>query len=97
MKRKDGHYRWQLVRVVPLKDDAGKILKWFGICTDIDGQKRTQPTSPSARAKDERTARNRNRTRLERISPPECCHSPPQGALAYVREGEPLEMASGGG
>ena len=70
MKRKDGHYRWQLVRVVPLKDDAGKILKWFGICTDIDGQKRTQPTSPNVRAKDERTARNRNRTRLERISPP---------------------------
>lgn len=65
MKRKDGHYRWQLVRVVPLKDDGGKILKWFGICTDIDEQRRTQPASPDVRGKDEPAARNRHRSRLE--------------------------------
>ena len=40
MKRKDGHYRWQLERVVPLKDGEGNILKWLGTCTDINDQKR---------------------------------------------------------
>ncbi len=69
MKRRDGHYRWQLVRVLPLKDDQGKIIKWFGTCTDIDEQKRTQPALPGARTKDGRLARNRRRSSLEQISP----------------------------
>ena len=49
MKRKDGHYRRQLVRVVPVKDGEGNILEWFGTCTDVDEQKRTQPAAPNAR------------------------------------------------
>jgi diguanylate cyclase (GGDEF)-like protein/PAS domain S-box-containing protein len=32
-------YRWQLVRAVPVRDTAGKIVKWFGACTDIEEQK----------------------------------------------------------
>ncbi|GEO12135.1 PAS domain-containing protein [Segetibacter aerophilus] len=39
-RRFDGQYRWVLGRALPLKDDAGNILKWFGTCTDIDDQKR---------------------------------------------------------
>ncbi len=35
LRRADGVYHWWLIRGVPLKDDAGKILKWFGTCTDI--------------------------------------------------------------
>ena len=35
LRRADGVYRWWLIRGVPLQDDAGKILKWFGTCTDI--------------------------------------------------------------
>jgi len=31
----DGQYRWFLTRAVPLKDDAGKVLFWFGTNTDI--------------------------------------------------------------
>jgi diguanylate cyclase (GGDEF)-like protein/PAS domain S-box-containing protein len=34
----DGTYRWHLGRAIPFKDDAGNIIKWFGICTDIDDQ-----------------------------------------------------------
>ena len=49
MKRKDGHYRWQLERVVPLKDGEGNIIKWFGTCTDINDQKRI-PASLAERA-----------------------------------------------
>jgi diguanylate cyclase (GGDEF)-like protein/PAS domain S-box-containing protein len=35
LRRADGAYRWWLVRGVPLEDDAGNIIKWFGTCTDI--------------------------------------------------------------
>jgi PAS domain S-box-containing protein len=34
-KRHDGEYRWFLGRALPLKDATGKIVKWFGTCTDI--------------------------------------------------------------
>jgi len=40
LRRADGVYRWWLVRGVPFRDAAGKIVKWFGTCTDIDGIKR---------------------------------------------------------
>ncbi|WP_018615333.1 PAS domain-containing protein [Segetibacter koreensis] len=39
-KRFDGQYRWFLGRALPLKDEAGAILKWYGTCTDIDDQKK---------------------------------------------------------
>ncbi|MCV3215526.1 PAS domain-containing protein, partial [Plectonema radiosum NIES-515] len=35
----DGTYRWHLVRGLPIKDDQGRIVKWFGTCTDIHQQK----------------------------------------------------------
>ncbi|MHC5673135.1 hybrid sensor histidine kinase/response regulator [Nostoc sp.] len=35
----DGSYRWQLARGLPLKDDQGFVVKWFGTCTDIHEQK----------------------------------------------------------
>ncbi|HEX4713409.1 MAG TPA: PAS domain S-box protein, partial [Ktedonobacteraceae bacterium] len=37
-----GAYRWFLVRAVPMRDEAGQILKWFGTCTDIEEQKRAE-------------------------------------------------------
>jgi len=35
LRRADGTYRWWLVRGVPLQNDSGSIIKWFGTCTDI--------------------------------------------------------------
>jgi PAS domain S-box-containing protein len=35
LRRADGEYRWWLIRGVPQIDAAGKVLKWFGTCTDI--------------------------------------------------------------
>jgi PAS domain S-box-containing protein len=35
LRRADGVYRWWLIRGVPVLDDNGRILKWFGTCTDI--------------------------------------------------------------
>ncbi|MDB5874352.1 MAG: multi-sensor signal transduction histidine kinase [Ramlibacter sp.] len=39
---RDGVYRWQLLRAVPARDDAGNIVSWHGTSTDIDELKRAQ-------------------------------------------------------
>jgi PAS domain S-box-containing protein len=31
----DGSYRWHLSRGVPMRDEAGQIIRWFGTSTDI--------------------------------------------------------------
>jgi len=38
----DEQYRWFLTRAVPLRDQRGKILKWYGISTDIEDRKRAE-------------------------------------------------------
>jgi PAS domain S-box-containing protein len=40
LRRADGVYRWWLIRGVPVLDERGTVLKWFGTCTDIDDRKR---------------------------------------------------------
>ncbi|WP_024519606.1 PAS domain S-box protein [Bradyrhizobium sp. Tv2a-2] len=37
-----GEYRWFLARAVPLRDEQGGILKWYGILTDITERKRAE-------------------------------------------------------
>ena len=36
----DGEYRWFLVRGVPLRDQHGSIVRWYGTLTDIEDRKR---------------------------------------------------------
>ncbi|MGX5802445.1 PAS domain-containing sensor histidine kinase [Bradyrhizobium sp. Arg314] len=40
VRRFDGAYRWFLIRVKPLSDERGNIVKWYGVDTDIDDRKR---------------------------------------------------------
>ncbi|WP_260600414.1 sensor histidine kinase [Sphingomonas endolithica] len=35
LRRHDGDYRWTLGRALPLRNDAGEIVRWFGTCTDV--------------------------------------------------------------
>jgi PAS domain S-box-containing protein len=42
LRRFDGTYRWFLIRAVPLLDDAGHVVKWYGQNTDIDDRKRAE-------------------------------------------------------
>ena len=42
VRRADGEYRWFLARHVPLHDEQGKILKWFGTLTDIEDRRRAE-------------------------------------------------------
>src|ERR1700727_1283837 len=38
-QRFDGQSRWFKTRGVPIRDEQGRIVKWFGTCTDIEDQK----------------------------------------------------------
>jgi PAS domain S-box-containing protein len=42
MRRCDGAYRWHLHQAVPLKNEQGEVVKWFGTATDIDDQKQLE-------------------------------------------------------
>ncbi len=42
IRRHDGIYRWFKTRGVPIRDALGRIVKWFGTCTDIEDQKQAQ-------------------------------------------------------
>ncbi|MDQ5986911.1 MAG: Adaptive-response sensory-kinase SasA [Syntrophus sp. SKADARSKE-3] len=39
LRRFDGIYRWWLIHGVPVSDENGKIIKWYGTCTDINDLK----------------------------------------------------------
>lgn len=52
--RRTGGYRWFLGRALPVRDHTGRIIRWFGTCTDIDDQKRAEESLKEAdRRKDE--------------------------------------------
>ena len=38
----DGEYRWFLSRAEPIRDEGGKIVRWFGTNTDIEEQRRSE-------------------------------------------------------
>jgi PAS domain S-box-containing protein len=38
----DGQYRWHLQRGAPRRDEAGNIVKWYGVLTDIEDRKSAQ-------------------------------------------------------
>jgi PAS domain S-box-containing protein len=40
----DGRYRWFLHRGVPLRDESGEIVKWYGTATDIEDRKLAEQT-----------------------------------------------------
>jgi PAS domain S-box-containing protein len=41
-RRADGAYRWHLDRGFPLRAEDGKIIKWYGVVTDIEYRKRVE-------------------------------------------------------
>jgi len=41
-RRADGTYHWFLYRGLPLRDDGGDVVKWYGTLTNIDALKETE-------------------------------------------------------
>jgi PAS domain S-box-containing protein len=42
LRRADGVYRWFLLRAVPLRDQLGNVVKWYGTTTDIEDRRRAE-------------------------------------------------------
>jgi PAS domain S-box-containing protein len=42
VKRHDGAYRWFLARGTAMKNESGKIIKWYGTTTDVHDQKKAE-------------------------------------------------------
>lgn len=42
LRTADGAYRWVLARALPFRDPRGRVLRWFGTCTDIHDYKATE-------------------------------------------------------
>ncbi len=40
--RDRGGYRWFMGRALPIRNDSGEIVRWFGTCTDIDDVKQME-------------------------------------------------------
>jgi PAS domain S-box-containing protein len=38
-RARDGTYRWHQCRIVPARDDAGGLARWFGTCTDVHDER----------------------------------------------------------
>jgi PAS domain S-box-containing protein len=50
LRRADGEYRWLLIRAVPLRDEPGKIVKWYGTSADVEDLKRAEEALSKSQA-----------------------------------------------
>jgi len=41
-RRKDGQYRWFLIRINPFRDEQGRLVRWYATGTDIHDRKRAE-------------------------------------------------------
>lgn len=51
LKRFDGVYRWVHVRIDPLVDEQGHIVRWYGLLTDVDDRREMEEALRSTRRK----------------------------------------------
>jgi C4-dicarboxylate-specific signal transduction histidine kinase len=50
IRGKDGQHRWFLIRDNPLRDEQGRVLRWYGTRTDIEDRKRAEEALHQVRA-----------------------------------------------
>jgi PAS domain S-box-containing protein len=58
----NGNYRWFLVHGVPLRDELGDVVRWYGTATDIDDRKRAEMLLAAEKRLLEMVARGESRT-----------------------------------
>jgi len=77
LRRHDGVFRWFLMRVEPLRDETGKIVRWCGACTDIEALKQTE----AKLREDERELR-----RITDLIPQTILVQDPSGTTTYANQ-----------
>jgi len=50
IRGRDGEYRWFLIRDNPLRDEQGRVLRWYGTRTDIEDRKQADEALRKAQA-----------------------------------------------
>jgi PAS domain S-box-containing protein len=68
-RRKDGVYRWFLARANPVRDRQARTARWFGTCTDIDDQKRSEEIYAQLYERERRIADTLQRALLPPVLP----------------------------
>ncbi|MDW8200990.1 MAG: ATP-binding protein, partial [Cyanobacteriota bacterium SKYGB_h_bin112] len=53
----DQVYRWHIARALPMQDETGQIMRWFGTSTDINDQKQAEITLQKAAERERAIAR----------------------------------------
>jgi PAS domain S-box-containing protein len=53
LRHRSGQYRWVLGRARPVRDEAGRIVRWYGTCTDIHDLKVAQEQLRESQARAE--------------------------------------------
>jgi len=41
-RRRDGQYRWFLIRYNPFRDEQGRVIRWYATGTDVDDRKQAE-------------------------------------------------------
>ena len=59
LRHRSGEYRWVLGKAQPVRDDEGKIVRWYGTCTDIDDQVRARETMERSQHKLEQAVKKK--------------------------------------
>ena len=67
LRSEDGGYRWFRARAVPIRHDDGKIMKWYGTCSDIHDSKMLEQSIRDSAAELERMV-DRRTDELRRLS-----------------------------
>ena len=50
IRGKEGISRWFKTRLVPIRDEGGLLVKWYGTCTDIDDLRQAAEARHAAEA-----------------------------------------------
>jgi PAS domain S-box-containing protein len=53
LRGKDGTYRWFLSRALPIHDEQGRLVRWFGTNTDITAQRAAEEALRAAMAQEQ--------------------------------------------
>jgi PAS domain S-box-containing protein len=78
LRRHDGVYRWFLIRAQALRNDSGKIVRWYGTSTDIEDLRQAQEA---------RRASERNLAAIINTIPTTAWTTRPDGYCDFLNQG----------